>query len=190
MAINISGNGDITGINSLNTDVSATELGYLDGTTSSLQTQISNKIESSSGSFTGTLQMNSNPSTTDPTSITHTLNSTGYYTKIGNVCTFNIYFNVTSYPNYVLFSITGLPFTASSNGSGQALSIANLRGVAFRYNSTVLTSFTLTAKVNQGGTSISLGGSGSSSSFSGYWYLYNDGSQGKYFSLNGSYITQ
>lgn len=40
MALRLSGDGNITGINSLNTDVSATELGYLDGISSSVQTQI------------------------------------------------------------------------------------------------------------------------------------------------------
>lgn len=42
MPISISGDGPITGITSLNTTVSSTELGYLDGTTSAIQTQFNN----------------------------------------------------------------------------------------------------------------------------------------------------
>ena len=40
MPITINGTGPIDGITSLNTSVSSTELGYLDGTTSAIQTQI------------------------------------------------------------------------------------------------------------------------------------------------------
>lgn len=43
MPISISGDGPITGITSLNTTVSSTELGYLDGTTSAIQTQFNNR---------------------------------------------------------------------------------------------------------------------------------------------------
>lgn len=59
MPISISGDGPITGITSLNTTVSSTELGYLDGTTSAIQTQINSsgglvKVTSGTFSLTGT----------------------------------------------------------------------------------------------------------------------------------------
>lgn len=40
MAVSISGDGAVTGVASINTDVSSTELGYLDGVTSAIQPQI------------------------------------------------------------------------------------------------------------------------------------------------------
>ena len=42
MAIILNGTGPITGVSSINTTVDSTELGYLDGVTSALQTQINN----------------------------------------------------------------------------------------------------------------------------------------------------
>lgn len=45
MPITINGTGPIDGITSLNTTVSNTELGYLDGTTSAIQTQLGSKAD-------------------------------------------------------------------------------------------------------------------------------------------------
>lgn len=43
MPISISGAGDIAGLSSVNSSVSAAEIGYLDGTTSAIQAQINDK---------------------------------------------------------------------------------------------------------------------------------------------------
>ena len=48
MPVTIGGSGPITGVTSINTSVSDTELGYLDGVTSALQTQINSKANDSS----------------------------------------------------------------------------------------------------------------------------------------------
>lgn len=48
MPVTINGSGPITGLTSINTTVSDTELGYLDGVTSALQTQINAKANDSS----------------------------------------------------------------------------------------------------------------------------------------------
>ena len=48
MPVTINGSGPIAGVTSINTTVSDTELGYLDGTTSTLQTQISAKAADAS----------------------------------------------------------------------------------------------------------------------------------------------
>lgn len=48
MPVTIGGSGPITGVTSINTTVSDTELGYLDGVTSALQTQINAKAADSS----------------------------------------------------------------------------------------------------------------------------------------------
>lgn len=47
MPVSIGGNGPITGVTSINTTVTDTELGYLDGVTSALQTQINAKANTS-----------------------------------------------------------------------------------------------------------------------------------------------
>lgn len=44
MPVSIGGNGPITGVTSINTTVTDTELGYLDGVSSALQTQINGKL--------------------------------------------------------------------------------------------------------------------------------------------------
>ncbi len=60
MPISINGTGPVTGITSINTSVSDTELGYLDGVTSALQTQLDAKQNSNSN---GLILINSsNPS--------------------------------------------------------------------------------------------------------------------------------
>lgn len=49
MPIVLNGSGPVTGVTSLNTTVSDTELGYLDGVTSALQTQINSKLNIAGG---------------------------------------------------------------------------------------------------------------------------------------------
>lgn len=81
MPISISGDGPITGITSLNTTVSSTELGYLDGTISAIQTQLNTKPTGGAGiwtSFTPTIT----GSTTNP-NIGSTGTAEGAYTMIG-----------------------------------------------------------------------------------------------------------
>jgi hypothetical protein len=49
MSLQLSGSGVVTGLTSINTDVSDTEIGYLDGVTSALQSQLGSKLPIAGG---------------------------------------------------------------------------------------------------------------------------------------------
>ena len=55
MPMILNGTGDITGLASVNSSVTAAEIGYLDGTTSTIQTQINTKAAISGQTFTGNI---------------------------------------------------------------------------------------------------------------------------------------
>ena len=83
MPISISGDGPITGITSLNTTVDSTELGYLNGTTSAIQTQINTKISSPAyTSWTPTVQ-NSAGTANLTLNVDYNLAEASYY-RMGN----------------------------------------------------------------------------------------------------------
>lgn len=89
MPVTIGGSGPITGVTSINTSVSDTELGYLDGVTSALQTQLAGKADTSGNgawtSWTPTISAVSGTITTS--SIT-----SAAYQQIGKVviCRFDV----------------------------------------------------------------------------------------------------
>lgn len=84
MPVTIGGSGPITGVTSINTTVSDTELGYLDGVTSAIQTQLAGK---------GTINTNGDWTAYTPSLTAVTTNptlgsgsgATGYYIQIGKL---------------------------------------------------------------------------------------------------------
>ena len=93
MPVTINGSGPIAGITSLNTTVSDTELGYLDGVTSAIQTQLSGKgTISTNGAWTSWTPALT-ASTTNPTLGTGST-TVGEYLQIGKLvfATFTIAF--------------------------------------------------------------------------------------------------
>lgn len=106
MPISISGDGPITGITSLNTTVSSTELGYLDGTTSAIQTQFNN---------TGIWQ------SWTPTWTNLTIGNAiqmARYTQIGKTVIGNIRLQVGTTTSVSSNPIFSLPVTSFNYGSG------------------------------------------------------------------------
>ena len=96
-------------------------------------------------------------------------------------------FDVTSYSNYVAKFISGLPFTSVNSGQGQPLSLGHQRGIRFVYGGTIHTSMTTSARVQPNNTQIELQASYNNSAFSGWYYISNESSQGKYIHVGGSY---
>jgi len=140
------------------------------------------------GTWTGTLGMNSTPSTvTEATNVTIT--ATGTYTKIGRLCQISIYFDVTAYNNHVAYFITGLPFTSGNATGGYPIATGHQRGIRFVYGASILSDVTLAAIVGQSNTRITLQASSNASAFSGWFYISNESGQGKYITVGGTYET-
>ena len=78
MPVVIGGSGPVTGVTSINTTVSDTELGYLDGVTSALQTQIDGKVTGSNAAWTSYA-----PTVTSGTGTITTATATGKYVQFG-----------------------------------------------------------------------------------------------------------
>lgn len=108
MPISISGDGPITGITSLNTTVSSTELGYLDGTTSAIQTQLNTKPTGGTGAWIAWT-----PSFTNFTLGNGTV--TARYSQIGSTVFISIFLTWGSTTSATASSMQiSLPITASS----------------------------------------------------------------------------
>jgi len=137
------------------------------------------------GTWTGTLKMHSNYADTSGTNTNIT--ATGNYILVGDLCQVDIYFDVQSYSNYVAKFISGLPFTSVNSGQGQPLSLGHQRGIRFVYGGTIHTSMTTSARVQPNNTQIELQASYNGSAFSGWYYISNESSQGKYIHVGGSY---
>lgn len=93
--------------------VSATEIGYLDGVTSAIQTQINDRAPLSSPSFTGTMtaQSASFTGTLDVQEIRETINSVTLSSNIGTFdwTTGNIFFVGTAPTGNMTFNFTNVP---------------------------------------------------------------------------------
>lgn len=97
MPVSIGGNGPITGVTSINTTVTDTELGYLDGVTSALQTQINAKLTTPGAS----------------TAYTPTLSGTGW--TVGNGTVAGSYLQLGSLVYFTARFVLG---STSGKGSG------------------------------------------------------------------------
>lgn len=141
------------------------------------------------GTWTGTLRMTSSGTPTDENAYTTSLDSTGIYRRIGQICYVSIYFDVTGYNAYSALKIDGLPFAAGGPSPESALSLGHCRGIRFNYNGTILNTAAINAYVNRGSNVISLKTSSKSSAFTGFWYISNQSGQGKYIHIGGTYNT-
>jgi len=80
MPISISGDGSLAGLSSVNASVSAAEIGYLDGVTSALQTQIDSKPTGGAGAWSSYSATWTNITVGNGTSVTR-------YVQIGKTVT-------------------------------------------------------------------------------------------------------
>ena len=117
MPISISGDGPITGITSLNTTVNSTELGYLDGTTSAIQTQINAKPTGNTGAWTSYTPIITNWTIGNGSVV-------GKYAQIGNLIVFRSIFTAGSTSTFVGNFRMSIPITATSGS--ELLSISAL----------------------------------------------------------------
>lgn len=109
MSLSLAGDGTVTGVTAIG-DVSSTELGYLDGVTSGLQTQIDGKALIEDSTWTATLPNGgtfNGPSTVSAP-----------YRRVGNLVTLFFDYRMASVPNNSsAFTIGGLPYAAVGTAS-------------------------------------------------------------------------
>jgi hypothetical protein len=138
MSLSLSGSGVVTGLTSLNTDVSDTELGYLDGVTSAIQTQFAGKADTTGNgawtSYTPVLTA----ITTNPTMGTGETRNGGYV-QIGKlvIYRFAIFFGTSG----VNAGSGGYRISLPVNGKGTGGPGANSSGSLFLYDSSAGTMF-------------------------------------------------
>lgn len=111
MPISINGSGPIDGITSLNTTVSSTELGYLDGVTSAVQTQLNAKPDGGASSW-----QSWTPSWTNFTLGNGSI--TSRYSQIGKIVFISLTISWGSTTSATASSIAiSLPISANTSGS-------------------------------------------------------------------------
>lgn len=111
-----------------------------------------NGLAASSGTFTGTLHMNSDPTiTTAETNVT--AEETGSYVRVGDMVWITLEGTITQYSNHALWHITGLPFPASQKS---IFSVGDARGVQFRWSTSAWAPGRLFASVDVGSTRLDL----------------------------------
>lgn len=110
MAVTIGGSGAFTGITSLNSSVSDTELGYVDGVTSAIQTQIDSKPTGGTGEWTDYTPVIKQSSST-PT-FTKTV---ARYTQIGKTVFVNVRLAITSAGTAGSYITCSLPIAPKRN---------------------------------------------------------------------------
>ena len=144
-----------------------------------------NKLEMSSGTFTATLHMNSNPANTTGTNVT--AEETGSYMRVGDMVWITLASTITQYSNHVFRYITGLPFAAAKRG---VFTLGDSRGVEFRWAAASRTASRLYAYVDTGGVKINLFAMQRDSNlYSGFWGIMNRPTDIKRFELSGWYQT-
>lgn len=90
MPVSIGGSGPITGVTSINTTVSDTELGYLDGVTSALQSQLAGKADTTgNGAWTSWTPAYTNVTIGNGTNV-------GRYIQLGKLVQFALRFTLGS----------------------------------------------------------------------------------------------
>ena len=111
-----------------------------------------NGLTASSGTFTGTLHMNSDPTLT-ATETNVTAEETGSYVRVGDMVWITLGGTITQYSNHVLWYITGLPFPASQKS---IFAVGDARGVKFRWATSSIDPGRLFGVVDVGSTRIDL----------------------------------
>jgi len=118
MPVTIGGSGPITGVTSINTTVSDTELGYLDGVTSALQTQLAGKADIlSNGAWTSYT-----PTWTNLTVGNATQNS--FYTQIGKLVVVRVQLTFGTTTSLTSVIDISLPVTSRSLTGNPNLGVA------------------------------------------------------------------
>ena len=110
MPVTIGGSGPITGVTSINTSVTDTELGYLDGVTSALQTQLAGKADT-----TGNGAWTSYTPQVDQGATTNIAKSIGYakYILLGKLCICNVHMTLSASGTAGSLVTVTLPFTSA-----------------------------------------------------------------------------
>jgi hypothetical protein len=174
MSLQLSGSGAVTGVTSINTDVSDTEIGYLDGVTSALQSQLGSKLDLAGGKI---LQVVFGSTSTAVTNNTNTFADTGLTATITPVSASNKVLILVQQANVVkatndtsaqlrlLRDATNL-LTFAHNASGTGSSATNANGsVGTVYLDAPNTALAVTYKTqfisaaNNAGVTVQLGSS-------------------------------
>ena len=152
MPVTIGGSGPITGVTSINTTVSDTELGYLDGVSSALQTQINGKATYTDWtSYTPTLTTNG----TNPNLGTGSTSS-GKYTEAGKIVIvqFTIIFGSSPSAGTGEYRIA-TPSTPKADGQSR------YNGTVFLYDASTTNMWLVASLLNSGNSFITMqGGAG------------------------------
>lgn len=122
MAVTINGSTGLTGVAAIDS-VSSTELGYVDGVTSAIQTQMDGKASYETGTFTPALS-----------GATFTYSDrAARYTKVGNCVTVWGSITATYTSGSGAFYVNNLPFTVVNDSStrGGAGAVSCVSGVTF-----------------------------------------------------------
>ena len=104
-----------------------------------------------SGTFTATLHMHSDPTNITTTNVT--AQETGSYVRIGDMVWITLEATVTQYSGHVLKRITGLPFPAAEKG---VFAVGDSRGIRYRWSTNNYVADRLYASVRAGAVRIDL----------------------------------
>lgn len=140
-------------------------------------------VAMSSGSFTATLHMHSNPANTTGTNAT--LEQTGSYVRVGDMVWITFECDFARYSGHVAKHITGLPFAAAKKG---VFTIGDSQGVLYRWASSSAVASRLYASVDTGGVRINLRAM-SQGRWAAFWGLVSAARQATRFEISGWYQT-
>lgn len=162
-------------------------MGGADGVSNRQAAQLANRtawlkahnVAMSSGTFTATLHMHSDPTNTTGTNVTAA--ETGSYVRVGDMVWITLEFAVNRYTNHVLKHITGLPFPAAKK-SVFALGISS--GIMYRWENSSRVADRLYASVSAGGLRINLGAM-SSGLWAAFWAVTHRTDSNAKFEISG-----
>ena len=137
----------------------------------------------STGTFTATLHMHSDPANITDTNVT--AQETGSYVRIGDMAWITLAATVTEYSNHTLKHITGLPFAAAKPG---VFTVGTALGVRFRWRFATYAASRLYAHVEAGSVRIDLGSVQTNSNlYASFWEIMNRPADTKKFEMSGWY---
>lgn len=144
-----------------------------------------NRLAASSGTFTATLHMHSDPTNTTETNVR--AQETGSYVRVGEMVWITLASTITQYNNHVFKHITGLPFPAAKRG---VFAVGDARCVNYRWGSISATAVRPYAYVVTGNVRIDLrSAAGASNKYSAFWGIMNEPAATKRFEISGWYQT-